>query len=158
MAWSANYVAVTRPEGGPGRWRVDSGILLDVGECVFCARIAAGFELLYTRAAAVAFPDAFPVSDGHVLVVPRRHLVRIEGLPADEWAEVFALVWEVCRELSQQDGVDGINVGINSGIASGQTVDHAHVHVIPRRLGDVPDPRGGVRHVIADRADYWSSG
>jgi hypothetical protein len=55
------------------------------------------------------------------------------------------------------DGVDGVNIGINSGRAAGQTVAHAHVHAIPRRDGDVPDPRGGVRYVIADKADYWST-
>jgi diadenosine tetraphosphate (Ap4A) HIT family hydrolase len=53
--------------------------------------------------------------------------------------------------------VDGVNIGINSGRAAGQTVAHAHVHAIPRRDGDVPDPRGGVRYVIADKADYWST-
>lgn len=55
---------------------------------------------------------------------------------------------ELCRELSQRDGVDGVNVGINSGVAAGQTLDHAHIHIISRRLGDVSDPRGGVRHVV----------
>ena len=83
---------------------------------------------------------------------------HVEDLDTDEWAEVFTLVREICRELSERDGVDGVNVGINSVVAAGQTVDHAHVHVIPRRLGDVPDPRGGVRHVIPGRADYWNNG
>jgi diadenosine tetraphosphate (Ap4A) HIT family hydrolase len=52
---------------------------------------------------------------------------------------------------------DGINIGVNDGVAAGQTVEHAHVHVIPRRTGDVPDPRGGVRFVIPDKARYWGS-
>jgi diadenosine tetraphosphate (Ap4A) HIT family hydrolase len=127
-----------------------------VSDCPFCARVAAGADIIQARAAAVAFPDNFPVSEGHVLVVPRRHLARVEDLDADEWAEVFALVREVCLELSSHEGVDGVNLGVNSGLAAGQTVDHAHVHVIPRRVGDVPDPRGGVRRVIPHRADYWS--
>lgn len=114
--------------------------------------------MIHARREAVAFEDAYPVAEGHVLVVPRRHVARVEDLDADEWAEVFTLVREVCRELSKRDGIDGVNVGVNSGVAAGQTVDHAHVHVIPRRLGDVPDPRGGVRHVIPERADYWSNG
>lgn len=114
--------------------------------------------MLHARETAVAFKDAYPVSDGHVLVVPRRHLARVEDLEADEWTELFELVREVCRELCERDGVDGLNVGVNSGVAAGQTVDDAHVHVIPRRLGDVLDPRGGVRHVIPERADYWSNG
>lgn len=124
--------------------------------CPFCDRVAARDEISYARATAVAFPDAFPVSDGHILVVPCRHLARVEDLEPQEWADLFGLVREVCRDLSGQDGVDGINVGVNSGAAAGQTVDHAHVHVIPRRLGDVPDPRGGVRRVMPGRADYWT--
>ena len=122
-----------------------------VSECPFCARVAAGADIIHARAAAVAFPDDFPVSEGHVLVVPRQHLARVEDLEAGEWSEVFGLVREVCLELSMRKGVDGVNVGVNSGVAAGQTVDHAHVHIIPRRLGDVPDPRGGVRHVIPER-------
>jgi diadenosine tetraphosphate (Ap4A) HIT family hydrolase len=57
--------------------------------------------------------------------------------------------------VAAQPGVDGLNVGVNSGEVAGQTIAHAHVHVIPRRLGDVTDPRGGVRHVIPSKADYW---
>ena len=125
-------------------------------ECPFCDRVAARDEIIHARAAAVAFAGAYPVSQGHVLVVSRRHLARLEELDADEWAEVFSLVREVCRELCGTAGVDGVNVGFNSGLAAGQTVEHAHVHVIPRRQGDVADPRGGVRHVIPERADYWS--
>ena len=127
-------------------------------KCPFCDRVAAGDEIIHAGASAVVFADAYPVSEGHVLVVPRRHLSRVEDLEADEWTELFGLVREVFRELSERDGVDGVNVGVNSGVAAGQTVDHAHVHVIPRRLGDVPDPRGGVRHVIPGKADYWTNG
>jgi diadenosine tetraphosphate (Ap4A) HIT family hydrolase len=61
----------------------------------------------------------------------------------------------VARDVAGQAGIDGVNIGYNSGTAAGQTIEHAHVHVIPRRTGDVPDPRGGVRHVIPHRADYW---
>lgn len=130
--------------------------MLSVSDCPFCARISESVGIIRRSEAAVAFPDAFPVSKGHVLVVPLRHLARIEELRAEEWTALFVLVRTICRELSQQEGVDGVNIGVNSGSAAGQTVAHAHVHVIPRRLGDVPDPRGGIRHVISDRADYWS--
>ncbi|MGZ4185502.1 MAG: HIT family protein [Solirubrobacteraceae bacterium] len=127
-----------------------------MSECPFCARIATGADIIHPGPAAVAFPDVFPVSEGHVLVVPRRHIARLEDLDAGEWAGVFAVVRDVCRELIEQAGVDGLNLGVNSGAPAGQTIEHAHVHVIPRRTGDVPDPRGGVRHVIPARADYWS--
>jgi diadenosine tetraphosphate (Ap4A) HIT family hydrolase len=125
--------------------------------CPFCDRVAAGGEIIDARRGAVVLADAYPIAEGHVLAIPRRHVPRIEDLDPDEWAELFEVVREICRELSVHDGVDGLNVGVNSGIAAGQTVDHAHVHIIPRRLGDVPDPRGGVRHVIPERADYWSN-
>jgi diadenosine tetraphosphate (Ap4A) HIT family hydrolase len=127
-----------------------------VAGCPFCDRISVGSSVAYAEPFAVAFPDGFPVADGHLLVVPRRHLARLEELEAEEWLGVFGLVRQVCRELAGHGGVVGLNIGVNSGAAAGQTVEHAHVHVIPRRHGDVEDPRGGVRGVIAARADYWS--
>ena len=106
--------------------------------------------------AAAAFDDRFPVSDGHILIVPRRHVARLESLELPEWLDLFTLVYNVARDIAAQPGVDGVNVGFNSGVSAGQTVEHAHVHAIPRRSGDVDDPRGGVRRVIPSRADYWS--
>jgi len=129
-------------------------ILRRVNDCPFCARVAHGSE--HSSRAAVAFDDGFPVAEGHMLVVPRRHVSRVEHLEASDWSDLFALVREVARALTARPGVDGVNVGYNSGPAAGQTVEHAHVHVIPRRMGDVADPRGGVRHVIPDQAAYWS--
>ena len=105
---------------------------------------------------AVSFPDVFPSAPGHQLVVPARHVERVEELTAGEWTELFELVREVAGEVRSAPEVDGINIGVNSGEAAGQTVSHAHVHVIPRRKGDVPDPRGGVRWILPDTADYWS--
>jgi diadenosine tetraphosphate (Ap4A) HIT family hydrolase len=91
-----------------------------------------------------------------MLVVPRRHVARLEELSNQEWTELFALVRSVCGDVAAASGVGGYNVGVNNGAAAGQTVEHVHVHVIPRRDGDVPDPRGGIRHLIPSRADYWS--
>lgn len=91
-----------------------------------------------------------------MLIVPRRHISRLEDLELSEWLDLFALVKDVAGGLAVQPDIDGVNVGFNSGAAAGQTVEHAHVHAIPRRAGDVPDPRGGVRHVIPNRAAYWS--
>ena len=127
-----------------------------MSECPFCERIAEREDLYATTEFAVAFPDGFPVSDGHTLVVPKRHVSRAEQLERAEWAGLFDLVREVSRELASLPGVEGVNVGVNSGEAAGQTVGHAHVHVIPRRPGDVEDPRGGIRWVIPEKADYWS--
>ena len=126
-----------------------------MSDCPFCERIAEREDLYATTEFAVAIPDGFPVSEGHTLVVPKRHVTRAEQLERAEWAGLFDLVREVSRELASLPGVEGVNVGVNSGEAAGQTVGHAHVHVIPRRPGDVEDPRGGIRWVIPEKAHYW---
>lgn len=126
-----------------------------MSDCPFCVRAADG-ETVAANAAAVAFPDAFPVAAGHTLACPRRHVADLFALGADEWAGVWTLVREVQRLLATEVDADGWNVGVNAGQAAGQTVEHAHVHLIPRRAGDVADPRGGVRWVLPDHADYWS--
>jgi diadenosine tetraphosphate (Ap4A) HIT family hydrolase len=95
------------------------------------------------------------VTEGHTLVVPRKHVTTIYELAAAERKAIWALVAEVRKRLLTCLKPDGFNIGFNDGLAAGQTVEHAHVHVIPRRAGDVPDPRGGIRWVIADNAAYW---
>lgn len=127
-----------------------------MSSCPFCSRLDSRSELVDGNSSAAAFLDEFPVSKGHTLVVPKSHVARAEQLEPQEWSELFDLVFKVAAEASSQPDVDGVNIGVNSGKAAGQTVDHAHVHVIPRRAGDVPDPKGGVRWVIPDRADYWT--
>ena len=121
-------------------------------DCPFCARIGPAAE----HGGAVAFDDAYPVVPGHRLVVPVRHVARIEDLTDTEWDAVFSLVRDELRRAREAGGAPAVNVGVNSGAAAGQTVDHAHVHVIPRTEGDVADPRGGVRWVVPRAADYWS--
>jgi diadenosine tetraphosphate (Ap4A) HIT family hydrolase len=104
---------------------------------------------------AVAFPDAYPVAEGHMLIVPKRHVVSLFDLPDEEQAALWRLVALVRGKLLSELRPDGFNVGVNDGPAAGQTVLHAHVHVIPRRTGDVADPRGGVRWVVPAKAPYW---
>jgi len=124
--------------------------------CPFCRRLRAG-EIVLEGELAVAIADAYPVSPGHTLVFPRRHAEDFFALTDDEQAGVWALAREVHRRLNRDRSPAGCNVGINVGRAAGQTVDHAHLHVIPRYEGDVADPRGGVRWVIPKRARYWVS-
>jgi diadenosine tetraphosphate (Ap4A) HIT family hydrolase len=122
--------------------------------CPFCE---AGVEhLVLASDHAIALPDAFPISDGHTLVVPRRHVESVFDLRPEEQADLWLLVARVRRKLIADHDPDGFNVGVNDGAAAGQTVSHAHVHVIPRSEGDVRDPRGGVRWVLPERARYWS--
>ena len=99
--------------------------------------------------------DRYPVSPGHALLVPHRHVADwFEATPAEQLALMAAL--PVAREAIQaRYKPDGYNVGINIGEPAGQTIFHLHVHLIPRYAGDQEDPRGGVRHVIAEKARYW---
>ena len=98
----------------------------------------------------------FWVTQGHALVTPRRHVSSIYKLSAPEQAELWEIVGKVRALLMERFQIDSVNIGVNDGLAAGQTIAHAHVHVIPRRPGDVPDPRGGVRWIVADKARYWS--
>lgn len=110
--------------------------------------------LLETRHC-VAFLDTNPVSKGHALVVEKMATASLFDLPV----EVQAQLWETVRRereiLINRFRPDGSNIGINDGPAAGQTVPHAHVHVISRYLNDVADPRGGIRWIIPSRARYW---
>jgi diadenosine tetraphosphate (Ap4A) HIT family hydrolase len=124
-------------------------------ECPFCQRLQRHEMLVASRERAVAFPDAFPVNPGHCLVIPRRHEADFFALSREEQEEIWDIVWELRELLEAEHDTTSFNVGINAGELAGQTVPHAHVHVIPRYAGDVPDPRGGVRWLIPERAPYW---
>ena len=126
-----------------------------VTACPFCS-IEPSRAWLETEYA-VALPDAFPVADGHTLVVPRKHVRTIYELTMPEQIEIWDLVGRVRKRLITDLKPDGFNIGLNDGLAAGQTVEHAHVHLIPRRRGDVTDPRGGIRWVLADKARYWTT-
>ena len=103
---------------------------------------------------AFAIYDAFPVSKGHVLVIPKRVSAEIFDLNDEEYSSCFNLVKEVKKILEEKFKPDGFNIGINNGEKAGQTIFHAHIHVIPRYSGDVDNPRGGIRHVIPGKGDY----
>ncbi|MER8626100.1 DEAD/DEAH box helicase family protein [Mesorhizobium sp. M1143] len=120
--------------------------------CPFCSvdpeRLAFQNEFL------IAVWDRFPVSDGHMLIVPKRHAEGWEDLDQSEKTALISAVDQAINLIRSSYGTDGFNVGFNHGAAAGQTVFHFHLHVIPRRSGDVADPRGGVRHVIPAKGNY----
>lgn len=123
------------------------------GHCPFCElpaeRIAAA------NALAVAINDGFPVTVGHSLVIPRRHVIDWFGLTPEEVLACNGLLQQLRQEIQTADhSVTGFNIGINAGADAGQTILHCHIHLIPRRKGDVENPRGGVRHVIPGKGDY----
>lgn len=99
--------------------------------------------------------DRFPVSPGHTLVIPRRHIGSFFELGVKEREELMQLLEQAKQVLDVSHQPDAYNIGINDGAAAGQTVPHLHIHLIPRYRGDQPDPRGGVRWVVPDKARYW---
>jgi ATP adenylyltransferase len=118
--------------------------------CLFCdAQVSDTKRISAENALAYATRDAFPVTAFHTLIIPKRHVVDYFGLKQPEINGINRLLAEQKESLQKLDSsIEGFNVGINCGEAAGQSVFHCHVHLIPRRTGDVPSPRGGVRHVI----------
>jgi diadenosine tetraphosphate (Ap4A) HIT family hydrolase len=121
--------------------------------CPFCSLLADRFVL--ESEFAVVIRDGFPVSPGHTLVIPRRHVASFFDITDAERADLMSLLAAARDDLEREFHPAGYNVGINDGPAAGQTVPHLHVHLIPRYEGDCEDPRGGVRWVLPDKAAYW---
>ena len=122
--------------------------------CPFCA-LPAG-RVIQENDFAVLILDGYPVSPGHSLIIPKRHVGSFFDATASEHAALLALLDKAKELVGETHKPDGYNIGINDGAAAGQTVPHLHIHLIPRYSGDQDDPRGGVRWVIPDKADYWS--
>ena len=104
----------------------------------------------------VVIRDGFPITPGHTLIIPKRHIGSFFELETDERQDLLNLLVAAKKILQEEFKPNGYNIGITDGQAAGQTVPHLHIHLIPRYKGDLPDPRGGVRWVIPDKADYWS--
>ncbi len=120
--------------------------------CPFCnpapGEVVLENDLCYARY------DKFPASPGHLLIIPFRHVASLFDATDEEQAALLALVREANVLLDEEFHPDGYNIGVNVGEAAGQTVMHLHVHVIPRYVGDVEDPRGGVRGAIPGKRVY----
>lgn len=126
------------------------------GPCPFCDHVLAGRDrIIASGRFTVAFEDAYPSAPGHTLIIPRRHVGRLLDLADDEAAELWEAAMVQLRRLETSGRPDAYTVGVNDGSAAGQTVPHVHLHLIPRRVGDTPDPRGGVRLVLPGTARYW---
>ncbi len=125
----------------------------EVGDCPFCS--LSPDRLAGETASFLVVRDAYPVSRGHTLVIPKRHCASLFELSEAEFADLQTALDSARRALVAEYGPDGFNVGINDGPVAGQTVMHLHVHLIPRYAGDSEDPRGGVRWVFPERARYW---
>jgi diadenosine tetraphosphate (Ap4A) HIT family hydrolase len=125
-------------------------------QCPLCALVDSG-AIVINGGLAVAVADAYPLNPGHHLVLTRRHEPDFFALHRDEIDAVMSVAFEVQQHIRAKYQPDGFNVGVNVGDAAGQTIDHVHLHVIPRYRGDVADPRGGIRWIVPARAAYWEA-
>lgn len=120
--------------------------------CIFCE---AESRVIHENELAFITEDGYPVTEGHSLIIPKRHVDDYFDLYRSETNAIDELLRHQKNELTKSDPtITGFNIGINSGESAGQTVFHCHIHLVPRREGDVKDPRGGVRHVIPDKGYY----
>lgn len=130
-------------------------VLLMSMTCLFCG--LPENRVLFRNDAAIVIRDAFPVSPGHTLVIPLKHVESLFETSAEDRAAMFELLNVASQQLKTEFAPAGYNIGINDGAAAGQTIRHLHMHLIPRYAGDRADPRGGVRWIIPEKADYWSA-
>jgi len=128
-------------------------LAMNQSTCPFCTLAPA--RILVATDLGVVFRDGFPVSPGHTLIIPRRHVGSFFDLTSEERDAIVVLLHTAKEGVDAEFKPDGYNIGINDGPAAGQTVPHLHVHLIPRYSGDRSDPRGGIRWVLPERAKYW---
>ena len=122
--------------------------------CIFC-EIATTDRVIDQTDHTFVIRDAFPVTEGHTLIIPKRHVADYFDLNPNEKSDIQELLQKHKAMIEVNDeSVDGFNIGINVGATAGQTVFHVHVHLIPRRIGDVENPKGGVRGVIPAKQKY----
>ena len=122
-------------------------------DCPFCTLSTE--RIIDENELAIVILDGHPVSDGHTLVIPRRHVEDYFDLYQPEKNAIEQLIQQRRTNLIAADNtIDGFNVGANAGLSAGQTVFHVHLHLIPRRTGDIENPRGGVRGVIPNKQSY----
>ena len=120
--------------------------------CIFCEP---PHEVVSKKELAYLIEDGFAVTQGHSLVIPKRHVADYFDLHMSERNAVESLLHEQRDSLrNRDDSITGFNIGVNAGACAGQTIFHAHIHLIPRRKGDVDNPRGGIRNVIPGAGDY----
>ena len=126
---------------------------METNNCPFC-NLAQYVEIICESEICVAFFDGYPVSPGHALIIPKRHVASYFDLTDEERKAMNAMLLEVKQKLDERFHPDGYNIGINVGEDAGQSVFHCHMHIIPRYKGDVPNPKGGVRGVIPSKQKY----
>jgi diadenosine tetraphosphate (Ap4A) HIT family hydrolase len=119
--------------------------------CIFCNYTN---DIIYSNELVYACYDKYPVSEGHVLIITKRHISTWFDATSDEHRAIDEAIMEIKKILDLKYKPDGYNIGMNCGHAAGQSIDHLHLHIIPRYRGDMEQPKGGVRGVIPERRMY----
>ena len=122
--------------------------------CAFCTLPPE--RIIDSNDLALVIRDGFPISQGHTLIIPKRHTGSFFDTSEEEKLALFELIERAKLKIDKEFHPDSYNIGINDGPAAGQTVPHLHIHLIPRYKGDQEDPRGGVRWIIPSKAKYWA--
>ena len=123
--------------------------------CLFCELPEDKFEVLDQNELCLTLRDSYPVTEGHCLIIPRRHVETYFDMSPEEIAAATRLIQQARQRLQTLDpDITGFNIGTNAGKSAGQSVFHAHLHLIPRRDGDQENPQGGVRKIFPDKAHY----
>ncbi len=122
----------------------------DLPDCPFCHPPG----ILFENELAYVIQDGYPVNPGHLLIIPKRHVADFFRTSGAEKAALLSLLDDAKQYLDAKHAPAGYNVGINVGEVAGQTIQHVHLHLIPRYRGDTENPRGGVRGVIPSRQSY----
>lgn len=128
---------------------------MELSECIFCNqnKISEG-RAIAENEQFFSMWDSNPVSKGHALVIPKRHILSFFDMTDMELMSFYKIASEVKLKIDSDFNPDALNIGVNDGVAAGRTVHHLHIHLMPRYVGDVPEPRGGVRHIIPGKGSY----
>lgn len=124
-----------------------------ITSCPFC-NLPDKMKVIAENNLVIVVFDLFPVNDGHALIIPKRHFSNFFEISHEEYLAVFELIHTAKQVIDKKFNPDGYNIGVNVNEDAGQTINHCHIHLIPRYNGDVKNPRGGVRHVIPDKGHY----
>lgn len=143
--------------GSRGRRSADRGNA-EVGACIFCRRDQPELNrIMRENKTFFVRYDNFPAAEGHVEIVPKRHVESFFDLTARELKDAYSLIRSAQENIDDRHHPDGYTIGVNEGRAAGRTVDHLHIHLIPRHHGDVDDPRGGIRQAVPNcDPDSWA--
>jgi diadenosine tetraphosphate (Ap4A) HIT family hydrolase len=128
-----------------------------IPDCIFCLQYHPDKNLIMVQNETFfARYDNFPAAPGHVEIVPKRHVVSFFDLSPEEVRAAYELLLQAQERLAEQHRPAGYTIGVNEGTAAGRSVDHLHIHLIPRYKGDVEDPRGGIRQIVPGcEPDLW---